>query len=166
MRDRFERMRAAQSRTEAEQEQPTTERPSKPENEPQEAIEKPKREIGFVAEMQERGDLDDRPIHEAIKARIEREGDVTDELLDDVMKKSDAIQDLVGLIRRQTAKGLAKYPEYFREEDFSIVEVLEHYSEEMVDGLLYVRALRKKMLRLHELIERDVLAKQKAGFNP
>lgn len=58
------------------------------------------------------------------------------------------LRDMQNLLELQTAKGLAKYGTTVNPMDYTTIEWLKHYREEMIDGAVYATVVIQKLEEL------------------
>lgn len=55
------------------------------------------------------------------------------------------LREVQNLLELQTAKGLAKYGKTVNPMDYTTIEWLKHYREEMIDGAVYATVVIQKL---------------------
>lgn len=66
--------------------------------------------------------------------------------MEDLMKNP-ILSEIINLFQAQQAKGLEKYGELVNIDAYSVAEWIEHAQQECVDKLVYLEAIKQKMLK-------------------
>ena len=61
------------------------------------------------------------------------------------IKENPILNDVLGVLIKQTAKGMAKYPNTVDVDDYTAEEWIDHAIEESIDKIVYLTALKHKM---------------------
>lgn len=73
--------------------------------------------------------------------------------IDDEILANPVLREVNELLQNQTAKGLAKYGKTVNPMDYTTIEWLKHYREEMIDGAVYATVVIKKLEELQNGIK-------------
>lgn len=65
--------------------------------------------------------------------------------IDDQILANPVLREVRELLENQTAKGLAKYGTTVNPMDYTTIEWLKHFREEMIDGTVYATVVIKKL---------------------
>lgn len=68
--------------------------------------------------------------------------------IDDEILANPVLREVRELLENQTAKGLAKYGTTVNPMDYTTIEWLKHYREEMIDGAVYATVVIRKLEEL------------------
>lgn len=70
--------------------------------------------------------------------------------IDDEILANPVLREVQSLLELQTAKGLAKYGTTVNPMDYTTIEWLKHYREEMIDGAVYATVVIQKLEELQD----------------
>lgn len=65
--------------------------------------------------------------------------------IDDEILANPVLREVNELLQNQTAKGLAKYGTTVNPMDYTTIEWLKHFREEMIDGAVYATIVIQKL---------------------
>ena len=70
--------------------------------------------------------------------------------IEDEILANPVLREVQNLLELQTAKGLAKYGTTVNPMDYTTIEWLKHYREEMIDGAVYATVVIQKLEELQD----------------
>lgn len=65
--------------------------------------------------------------------------------IDEHIIANEVLREVSSLLENQTAKGLAKYKTTVNSDDYSLGQWIDHTREELMDTLVYLTVLKKKL---------------------
>lgn len=67
------------------------------------------------------------------------------------IKESEVLNTVQQLLEQQTRKGIEKYGQVVQSDNLTVLEWLNHLSEELTDSLIYLQALKENLQKSDEL---------------